>query len=304
MEKERGFVTLAVGDEKYYRLAANLLKSYRYHTNSTVPFAIIADRENEYTKLFDKTIILENPTYSYMDKIEMLNHPPYEDNIFLDSDCLIYRDINVFWEYVKVRPQNMQCGVYCFGKKHPLDFNDGWFKIGDIGEYKDQVHFIPTMHGGIIFFHNDDLTKQIYSLSLEIIKNYSKYKFKYFNEPADEPVLALAMSICNSSPLEISNDLQKRAYVFYPTVKYIKCDILNNILKYSNDGINWIENVILIHWQNYFTETPLYYKEVLKLKYKRNKIKMYILYILYIIKYHIKRNKNRIINRIERRIGK
>lgn len=30
----RGFVTLAVGDEKYYKLAANLLKSYKRSTKN------------------------------------------------------------------------------------------------------------------------------------------------------------------------------------------------------------------------------------------------------------------------------
>ncbi len=44
----RGFVTLAVGHEKYYKLAANLLKSYKYNTAKSVPFAIIADRRNKY----------------------------------------------------------------------------------------------------------------------------------------------------------------------------------------------------------------------------------------------------------------
>lgn len=45
---EKGFVTLAVGDEKYFRLAANLLNSYKLQTLYPMPFAIIADRENKY----------------------------------------------------------------------------------------------------------------------------------------------------------------------------------------------------------------------------------------------------------------
>ena len=71
----RGFVTLAVGSKRYYKLALNLLKSYRHNSANPVPFAIIADRENYYTKQFDKVIILEKPTFSYMDKIQMLKTP-------------------------------------------------------------------------------------------------------------------------------------------------------------------------------------------------------------------------------------
>ena len=81
MELNKGFVTLAVGDECYFKLATNLLRSYRMHTISSIPFAIITDRENEYTNLFDKVVLLEHSHESYLDKIEILNQPPFQRNI-------------------------------------------------------------------------------------------------------------------------------------------------------------------------------------------------------------------------------
>ena len=45
----RGFFTIATGNEKYYKYASYLLKSYRLH-NRDYPFAILCDREKEYTK--------------------------------------------------------------------------------------------------------------------------------------------------------------------------------------------------------------------------------------------------------------
>lgn len=39
-----GFLTIATGDEKYYKMAANLLQSYRYFSKPLFPFAILADR--------------------------------------------------------------------------------------------------------------------------------------------------------------------------------------------------------------------------------------------------------------------
>lgn len=39
-----GFLTIVAGDEKYYKMAANLLQSYRYFSKSPLPFAILADR--------------------------------------------------------------------------------------------------------------------------------------------------------------------------------------------------------------------------------------------------------------------
>lgn len=287
---EKGFVTLAVGDEKYFRLAANLLNSYKLQTLYPMPFAIIADRENKYTELFDKVVILEESTKSYMDKIEMLNNAPYEKNIFIDADCLVYQDINEYW---KLKKEN---GVSCFGKSLPLDAKDGWFEIDDIGEYKNKIDFIPQMHGGIIFFDKDEKTKAIYNMALQIAKDYRKYRFKYFSEPADEPILALCMAVNGCHPIEIHKD---KMFLFYPTVKKLKCNILKKIVIYEdNKGHKHENDVRLIHWQNFFTETTKYYREILRMETKdRGIISRYIFVYLELFHFQLKKLKNRIIQK-------
>ena len=40
----KGFVTIATGNEEYYRLAHNLLLSYKYFTKNPLPFALLCDR--------------------------------------------------------------------------------------------------------------------------------------------------------------------------------------------------------------------------------------------------------------------
>ena len=73
---DRGFVTIATGKKHYYRIAYNLLCSYR--TNSgAFPFAIICDRENEYTAAFDKVVRLDNPSRSYIDKLLLFEYIPF-----------------------------------------------------------------------------------------------------------------------------------------------------------------------------------------------------------------------------------
>ena len=85
----RGFVTIATGKEHYYRIAGNLLRSYRLNAGR-YPFAIICDRENEYTAEFDKVVRMEKPTNSYMDKLRLFDCLPFEETIFIDADCLVY----------------------------------------------------------------------------------------------------------------------------------------------------------------------------------------------------------------------
>jgi hypothetical protein len=47
-----GFITIATGDVQYYKMAANLLHSYRYFSENPLPFAIFADtKTNTQTSL-------------------------------------------------------------------------------------------------------------------------------------------------------------------------------------------------------------------------------------------------------------
>lgn len=277
----RGFVTLAVGNIKYYKLAANLLKSYRYSAKTPLPFAIVADRVNKYTCLFDKTILLTDYTASYMDKLEILNHPPFDENIFIDADCLVYQDINQYWNYFPLK------GMSCFGKALPLTSHDGWFEIDDVGDYKHKVSYIPQMHGGIVFFRNDALTQSIYQTACSIANDYKKYRFKYFDNPADEPILALSMAVHNSKPIELSKSDRERAFVFYPTVCHVDMDIKKRRLSYQNNEGKVVDNVLLLHWQNVNTEKPSYKIEVKKLT-NMPKIVFLVLCMWYYISYYLK----------------
>lgn len=93
----KGFVTVATGNTMYYIMARNLLLSYRHFATDPLPFAIICDRTNRYTDCFDDVILLRDPTRSYNDKLLLPSLVPYDQTIFVDADCLAYRDLNDMW---------------------------------------------------------------------------------------------------------------------------------------------------------------------------------------------------------------
>ena len=90
----KGFITVATGKEQYYKIAQNLLRSYRFTTKEVLPFAILCEEENEYTKEFDVVKVYPKATRSYLDKLEMFDLLPFDINIFIDADCLCFSDIN------------------------------------------------------------------------------------------------------------------------------------------------------------------------------------------------------------------
>lgn len=294
----KGFVTLAVGDEKYYRLAVNLLKSYKYHTASSYPFAIIADRKNKYTEMFDKVVILPNPQYSYMDKIEMLKNSPFDENIFIDADCLVYGNIEDFWQYM---PNE---GVSCFGKALSVTSKDGWFELSGAGKYRDKVEFIPQMHGGIIFFRNDRMSEKIYELAIEIAADYEQYTFKYFDKPADEPILALSMAVNDCKPIQFEDGKDMNMFLFYPVAKRVIENMTEGKLSYTVDGNKWINDVKLLHWQNKNTETPKYKIAVDSIENENgfHKIILKLKKPFYYIIYYFRKCFKRFVNGIQRRL--
>lgn len=296
VKKKRGFVTLAVGHERYYRLAANLLKSYRkFSGESDTPFAIYADCENEYTALFDNVVLLTNATKTYIDKLHVLNNPLYTENIFIDADCLIYADINEYWLYVS----NLG-GIRCFGCAHPLDFENGWFRLSDVGEYKERVSYIPTMHGGVIYFSDDVLSQRIVQDAFDIAKKYSNYKFAYFDKPADEPILALACSVNHCLPIELESSLQKRMFCFLPSCSNVYFNIQKGRLCYEIDG-EIVKDVLLLHWQNVNTTKIAYYSELLALTLPTSCfIVKKIKFLIFVLKYYGVNLSSRVQSKIKR----
>lgn len=257
--KEKGFVTLAVGNTAYFRMASNLLDSYLFHTSESnrLPFAILTDKENEYTSRFDDVVLVDSLPASYMAKIELLVNLPYKENIFIDADCLVYRNPEKLWDIF-----GGYSGVKCIGLTLPLDSDKGWFRAEDVGEYSDQIPFCIVTHGGVMYIKDDITTKRIYETCLSIIPKYNHYKFQIFSKPADEPIIALSMSVNNCRPIERS-DTTAIVYCFLAVAYRVKMNIKKGFLSYQGvKGGKWYNDVYIIHWQNKNTSTPRYFREL------------------------------------------
>lgn len=248
---KKGFVTLATGNDHFYHIAANLLKSYRHFTSKPLPFAIVCDRKNSFTEAFDDVIVLENATCSYMDKLSLLKLIPYEETVFVDADCLAYGDLNVLFDMF-IESDDLSC----FGKVLPLDSKDGFFNIENIGAYAEKISFCVGIHGGIMFFRKSDILNKVYDTCCEIRDHYYEYKFRYFRNPADEPLIALSMALYNLHPTEASTP----AFAYYPVDRNsMYFDILNAKATFEIDGIK--HNILVVHFSSIITKERIYQLE-------------------------------------------
>lgn len=192
---QRGFVTVATGNQKYYKLALNLLRSYRANGKSTVPFAIICDRVCPETQEFDDVIVLPNPHYSFLDKLSLYQYTPYQETIFFDADSLVLGDTDVLWDDFA----NMD-DFSCYGRTLPLESRIGWFYYKDMGDLQSRIKYGISLHGGLYYLRKTERCRSIFDDAIELTKKYDQYTFYYFNKPADEPVLALSMVLADCKP--------------------------------------------------------------------------------------------------------
>lgn len=236
----RGFVTIATGDERYYRMARTLLRSCRQNCSEPERFAIIADRHNEYTAEFDNVVILDNPSNSWMDKLSLLQKCPYHENLFIDADCLVYRDINFFWDLYANADD-----FSCFGKALPLDSKDGWFTNQAAEVYP--IRFCTHLHGMLYFIRKGEVVDRMYELCQNIISNYHAVTFKGFNDRlADEPVFALAMAVLDLKPV----DRKPEYYCFVPFATRICTDYTSRRVNFENPKDGEVDACCVVHWGN------------------------------------------------------
>lgn len=246
----RGFITIATGKRQYYKIAANLVQSYRYFSSSPLPFAIIAEEENEYTALFDDVIITNESTHSFLDKFLLLKLCPYDETIFIDSDSLAYGDLNEYWDFFKDATDFSATGVNV-----PVTQKEGvWYNIEDIGKYGNDLPYKTRIHAGVCFIRKSRSLDNLYADCIDIHNNYDTLHFHTCPNSIDECVLGVAMPINNMKAIP------EKAHMLaaYPCLTYLKADILRGKLSYSTPWAGRTSDGILLHWGTNQTYQPLY----------------------------------------------
>lgn len=251
MSKTIGFFTVATGDEHYYKIAANLLRSYRQFSPEPLPFAILADRENAYTKEFDKTVILRDPTRSYLDKLSLYDYLPYDTSVFIDADCLAYGNLNVIFDHF--RDGDDFC---CYGRVLPLEDKTGWFNYEDLGELQPRVSYCVGLHGGIYYIRRTSKAADVFQTAKQIAQDYKKYSFKgRFSTPGDEPILALSMALNGCRPIPFHPE---GICCYWEHENKMDLNIAKGRAVIRKNG----QKTHLVHWGTRFTRQLLYQREV------------------------------------------
>ncbi len=255
----QGFITIATGKELYFRIAANLLRSYRLRAAHPKPFAILCDRENRYTELFDDVILMKDPLRSYVDKVRLPEFVPYDETIFIDADSLIYRDPDFFWKVFEGGP-----AFSAFGSNYGTDERHAWFRIEDTGEFRDRVQYIPDFIGGVYYLRRSEELDRFGETARYIRDHYYDYRFRQFENPSDEAIYSLAMAVHG---FRTAGD-RSPDVCFIPHTETVDLDFLTGKVEYTNiykkeKGL--ITDSCMVHWGTGNTKKHRYLLEEYKL---------------------------------------
>lgn len=211
-KKTRGFVTLATGNTHYYQLALNLLKSYRYR-GGKYPFAILCDQKNEYTNAFDNIVLLENISGCLLDKFKVLVDSPFDETFFIEPDCIVYQNIDIFWEYFKNATDFSSFGW----NDAPID---DFLNLLDI-EKEWHINCAPLFCPAYLYVRKGAICEAMYrdcmTISNYLIENKTRHP-KAFRQGMlyDDPVFFLAMKM-NGCTCVVDPSIGK--CIHYPSFK-------------------------------------------------------------------------------------
>lgn len=191
-------MTIAYGPEKYIRMAEALARSYR-RWNPTRPFAVVTDEKNKarLSRFYD---IIVPVNYDYgkgvVQKIHVDLYTPFDETLFVDSDCLFYKDPALLWDSYRIQPFGMRGWRYLTGhseseKQHPYE----WVKDTAAFLKANGLEKLGHFNSGVYYFDSSDVARRVFEEARRIYEQRDTMGFVRFkNAPvADEPVFAVAM---------------------------------------------------------------------------------------------------------------
>jgi hypothetical protein len=190
MRNGLGFLTIAMGHEKYLRQARVLSLSLRRNMPG-VPLAIVTDSQS---LAASADIIIpadgEIPV-GVLHKVFLDKYTPFSETLFIDSDCVVTRPF--LEELEQIRKFDFTPAME---KLTPANGTDEY--ITDLPATLKLIggEKYPKFNGGIYFFKDGELSSSVFRTAREIHGSYRKYGIKAFDRsgPGEETVIALALA--------------------------------------------------------------------------------------------------------------
>ncbi len=262
-------VTVAVGNPYYKQLTKNLYYSFlKWNELNGITFQIITDDLPAFDDLKKEpkvslSYINDGTLEGFTSKFSLNDYANGEKNLFIDCDCLIYKDLTKVFKLF----ENTNFGAIGT-MQNEGDFFCDIYQITS----KFKIDHLPVFVGSVYYFQKNIITKNVFDKAVELKQSYDQLGFKRLRgKENEEPLFATAMSLLGEKP--IFNTKIKADAMFYKTISA-------NVLKGTNKlileekNINNIyangdeSNIAIIHFNDAYSDKWLYKLEAFRLKNK------------------------------------
>lgn len=185
-----GFITMAYGPDRFLRQAETLARSLRLHMPG-IPLALVTDRADA-GGLFDIVIPMRPfGRAGTLHKINLYNYSPFDETLFIDSDCLVVRPFHDQIAAIRLHdfaPIVTRC----------LADGDTDLWLEDVGAALKGVAGtrFPKFNGGVYFFRRSAGAEGVFARANELLLRKAELGIKDFDSagPGDETLIGLAMA--------------------------------------------------------------------------------------------------------------
>jgi hypothetical protein len=200
----RGIVTMAYGDSKYVDMAKSLARSLKLHYPE-MPRAIVTDSiDPEIPNLFTSKID-HRPEYgtNVRQKMFIDQYSPFDETLFIDSDSLVVRNLDHFWDAFKGLPFGA-CGMTTLRAGDTDRY--GYLDVDFILNYFT-LESLDRFNGGVYYFNKSRESAALFETARDLLNHHAELKFSDFrgDGPGDEVLYTVAMALHGVRPIDFGN---------------------------------------------------------------------------------------------------
>jgi hypothetical protein len=193
----RGIITLAYGHRRFVEQAKSLAHSLQLHAPH-LPRTLVTDSSDSEVFRQFTNVIPYRPEYGsgVRQKMFLDRYSPYDETLFIDSDCLVLGNLEAFWS--AFGGQSFGVPGFRFLQQGSTDpFFDVDYVLDSL-----KLSSIPKFNGGTYYFSRLPEAAEVFETARNILENWRTIRLGEFRRdgPNDETVYALAMAIHRIGP--------------------------------------------------------------------------------------------------------
>lgn len=231
---DRGVLTIAYGSKKYLRMGRALAFSVHHH-DAEARLAVVTDTPSYFDDVYDHVVPVDLSYGSGVtQKLHLDRYSPFEETLFIDSDCLLYDSLAPLWAFFAVEDG---FGVRSWG---PLTRGDQCQGVRDFDRYLDYfgLEGIPNLKGGFYYFNDSEASTQVFRTARRVYEVRDEAGLTSFKNAAvaDEAVIATAMRHCGIDPIPLASPDDAPVNTFLGRTEPVEINVLEGKSRFIKNG--------------------------------------------------------------------